>query len=157
MALDQPTGAGTYPTVLGGLDAANFADLANRRRQASANLETALARRAADTTRINAKHEFGLEKLGNQKDEHQQQMMAGFADRNQARQPRFAGQGLRTLRDKFAELRADAESGRSDELYALEQMVQEARRRRDSEHAAVDADTVRRRTNLTDLIQRIGG
>lgn len=143
-------------TELPSLSAADFADLAARRRNASRGLEEALARRQAGEATIGAGHDLLLKQLQEKFAGARTNMMNDFGGRGLAFQPRFAGKGQRDLRNAHASERGAAEVDKAARLSQLAQMVADARRTRDGELALVDADTVRRKADLSRLIQQIG-
>lgn len=145
-----------YPTTPPPLSAGDIASFDARRRGVSRNLKTALARRTAGTAQTNASFEQFVSRLGRERKRNTRDTMQVLGGRGTARDPRFGGQALVRIRDEFADRRAEADSGRAQQLAALDQMVNEARTTRDDELTAISSDKARRRTALDQLIRQVG-
>lgn len=148
---------GEFPTTLPSLSAEDVADLAARRRAASASFEEALARGNADTGRAETEARFRVEQLLQKLKGARFDGMSDLAGRGNAMQPRFAGRLQRGLRDAEAEGRGGIALEKSQRLAAIQEMVNKARLDREAEFGAVDAETVRRKADLSRLISQIGG
>lgn len=155
-ATSPANGGPKYPTELPGLSAADFADLAARRRAASSGLEEAMARRAAGSAEIGAAHKSLLDRIKTTYADARGAGMQDLGGRGMAFQPRGAGQMLKKFRNQEASSVADAEADKASRMAALARMVEDARRSRDTEFASIEADEVRRRSDLSRLIGNIG-
>lgn len=151
-----PMDVGSWPTTLPSLSAADFADLSARRRNATSSLQEALAQSAAGRERLKANTEFTLNRLDDKFTDKRQDLMSRLASRGLSFQPRFAGKGLADLQGQKASAIGEVRRDKAEQMAALEQIVQEARRRRDRELSLLDAEKVRRKSDLSRLMTQIG-
>lgn len=140
----------------GSLSSVDIADLGERRRQADARLGEALAINDAGAKRVEADHQLAVQRLLGGFREARNEGMDRLGDGGKARQPRFAGQFLRGLRDKQAQGQADLERGKSDQLAQLVAALDAVRREHGEELSVIDAETARRRTALESLLGNVG-
>lgn len=150
------TSAGTNATALPPLSPQDFADLMARRRGATSSLEAAMANANAARGRANEGARIGLTRVGEQFANQRKQLMASLGDRGLATAPRFAGKGTRQLAEAELQARSDMQMDLADRIAAIDAMVQEARRQRDMELAQIEAEEVRRRSDLGRLLTNIG-
>lgn len=136
---------------LPGLSPEDFADLAARRRQASSQLEDALARREAEQGRAESRHAASVQGLGRDFDQRQGQVMGQTAAAGTARSPRMAGRQVRGLRDQQQQQRSQLDLSHSERLQGLQEMANTARAQHDSTLANLDAEETRRRSNFSRL------
>lgn len=148
---------GEFPTTLPSLSAEDIADLSARRRSASAAFEEALARGNAETGRAGAEAKFRVEQLMQKLKGARFDGMSDLAGRGNAMQPRFAGRLQRGLRDAEDQGRDGIALEKSQRLAAIQEMVNKARLDREAEFGQVDAETVRRKADLSRLMSQIGG
>lgn len=141
--------AGEHPdSVLPPLAPHDFAELSHRRRQASAQMEEALARQAAARTRLESNTEVQLGDIGRQFDASRFDGLSELSGAGLGRNPRDAGRMHRRLRDQEGEQRGRVDASRTEQLAGLQAMATEARRARDEAHNMIDAEGARRRAEL---------
>lgn len=147
-----PAGAPPLP----GLSADDFADLAARRRAATAAFENAQIARDRDAGRAEQNAALSLSDLAAQFTNQRNSLMANLGDRGLATSPRAAGKGLRNLLGQEARARADVQADLASRLAALDAMVSQTRAARDSEYDLLTAEEVRRRSDLGRLLTGLG-
>lgn len=138
------------------MSAGEISHFAARRRAATRALEEAMAQRESEGGRLTNRFEQFTKQLGREATRRERDMREELAGRGLAVQPKFMGRGLRRLRDWQGEELGEAEMTLQERMQALEEAVARARRARDDEHAAVDADQARRQTELDRLIRSAG-
>lgn len=141
--------AGQHPdSVLPPLAPHDFAELSHRRRQATSQMEEALARQAAARTRLESNTEVQLGDIGRQFDASRFDGLSELSGAGLGRNPRDAGRMHRRLRDQEGEQRGRVYAGRTEQLAGLDAMATDARRARDETHNMIDAEGARRRAEL---------
>lgn len=149
-------GVRPYPTTPVPLSAAAFRDISERQSAASRRFKEALARRAAGSQRVESEFQAFRNRLGRQTKRTSRGLLSRLGGRGLARQPIFAGQGLRSIRDASAEQLNEAERERAFNLQALDEMARLARESRDEEQASIERYLARRHSDLTRLIRAAG-
>lgn len=145
-----------YPSKLPGLSAEDFADLAARRRSADSSLEQALASHGRLRGQAEAGTAAQRELLRQRFAGAQDNAMRAFGDFGAARQPRQAGRAARDLRNEHANERGALEVDHASRLRQLQEMVEAARAARTSTLGEIDAESTRRRSDLSQMIQALG-
>jgi len=152
----RTTAGRVYPTTPLPLDRASFAGFQQRRRAASRGLEEALVNRKAETGRLKLGFEQFRKRLERSSLRSRNELGDTLGARGLAFSPREMGRGLRTIRDEQTDTIAEQQATLTQQLAALDAFVNQARRDKQGELAAVGADEARRRTELDGLIRAVG-
>lgn len=141
-----------YPSTPAPLPASSVRDYAERRRQASRNLESALAKRERGEAQQSQKLERTKERLEREAEEAEDTQRAELSAAGMARQPRGIGRALRDIQTDRSEALSDAQFDKSQQLAALDFAVNQARNERDRTRSNIRADKATERTQLDRLI-----
>lgn len=152
----SPATSNAHPTTLPSLSAPDLADLNARRGNASSMFQEALARGEAGRQQTSAQHVFDVNRLQRAIQSKTRQGMQGLGGRGLGYSPRFAGRFLADTAGEHTEGLEGLGLDKASRLSAIEAAVNQARRERDSEFANVDAETVRRRADLSRIFTQIG-
>ena len=143
----SPNAGGQEAPALPSLTAQQLSDLSSRRRSATRTFQEALAQQANQTARFDIQKGRGLRGLTSEYAEARETGRNAYADVGTARNPRQTGKLFRSLRDEETQGRADLMEQDAMQRAALQQWVDESRRSRDAENAAIEADRVRMKSD----------
>lgn len=152
MSTIQSTSATSeYPTTLPGLSADQTAAINARRRQATRTFQEALSQQGQQTSRLNITRDRGVQDIDRSYTQARREGMHRYGDSGLARNPRQVGRMNRTMRDEETRERSTLLEQDALDRAALQQWVDQARRMRDEELAAIEADMVRYKAEVDRL------
>lgn len=141
-----------YPSTPAPLQRGSIRDYARRRRQASRNLESAIAKRERGEAQTGQQLERTKERLEREAEEAEDTQRSELSAAGMARQPRGIGRALRDIQTSRSEALSDAQFDRSQQLASLDFAVNQARNERDRTRSNIRADKATERTMLDRLI-----
>lgn len=144
-----------YPDEPVPLPAEILARFAERRRAATNALEQARTQRQRGRAQEESAFEQFRNRLQSDTKSRKRDLSYRGAGRNLAFQPAFMGRGQREIRDQRADKLGQYQSGRTERLSALDQYVQDAKRRREKELAAIDRDRATLRSRPQDYMEAL--
>lgn len=145
-----------YPSEPTPLPADILAQFEERRRRATRGVEEAQIEAQRQREQSKARFQQFKNRLAEQAKNKKRDLALEGANRNLAFQPAFMGRGQRTIRDQRADRMGQRQSERAQRLSALDSMVSKAKRRRESELAAIDREKATLRPRPEDYMQQQG-
>jgi hypothetical protein len=147
-----PQEPSAYSTEGLALSAEFFGALAARRRAADEQLQMALEREQTQTQRLNLAATTAREQTTREFRNLSEDLMQMLGGRGLARAPRFAGRGARRLQTVKDEKFGQISQTLSDEISALQEMVQMAQNARNTELARISQEEALAKTQVAGLL-----